>query len=369
MLLAACAQREEDPSVNLQHDYFGTVPSGREVRAYALTNGSGMLVRAINYGGIIQSLIVPDRDGTPADIVLGYDSLAPYLDASPYFGAITGRYTNRIGGAKFTLDGTTYQLAANDGPNHLHGGLKGFDKVVWNAETFQTEDGAGVVFTYISPAGEEGYPGTLEARITYTLTSNSELVVDYFGTTDEATPVNLTQHSYFNLAGHDGGDVLDHRLMINADAFTPVGATLIPTGELRSVADTPFDFRQPTAIGARIEDNDEQLRFGLGYDDNFVLNRESAAARSTVLAARVSDPESGRVMEIHTTEPGLQFYTGNHLDGTLRGKGGAVYRHRAGFCLETQHYPDSPNKPDFPTTILRPGMEYRSRTVFVFSVL
>jgi aldose 1-epimerase len=324
-----------------------------------------MELRVINYGGIILSLQVPDRNGRFEDVVLGYDSLADYERTSPYFGAIIGRYGNRIARGRFTLDGRTYALATNNGPNHLHGGAKGFDKVIWDVTPFERGDLVGLVFRYTSPDGEEGYPGTLQATVTYTLTDRNELIFDYHATTDRATPVNLTQHSYFNLAGDakGGGDILGHVLTLNADRFTPVTSTLIPTGEIRSVAGSPFDFRAPTAIGARIAQDDEQLRFGRGYDHNFVLN-----TGSDTLAARVYEPSSGRVMEVSTTEPGLQFYSGNFLDGTLRGKYGVVYRHRYGFAMETQHYPDSPNKPGFPSTILRPGEQYRSRTIYKFTV-
>jgi len=345
---------------------FGVTPEGVPVDLYTLTGASGVEVRAMTYGGIILSLRVPDRDGHLGDVVLGYDALDGYLKASPYFGAIIGRYGNRIGGAKFTLDKQEYTLAANNGPNALHGGLKGFDKVVWKAESFKNDDGVGVVFSYTSPDGEEGYPGKLEATVTYTLTDAGELVFEYHAVTDEATPVNLTQHTYFNLAGHGTGDILGHELMLNASHFTPVDSTLIPTGEIRSVEGTPFDFRTPTAIGARIEKDDEQIRFGGGYDHNFVLDRDEGDA--LVLAARVYEPTSGRGMEVSTTEPGVQFYSGNFLDGSITGKEGHVYKHRTGLCLETQHYPDSPNRPDFPSTILRPGEDYRSRTVYTFSV-
>jgi aldose 1-epimerase len=336
------------------------------VDLYTLTNAAGMEVRAITYGGIILSLRVPDRNGALGDVVLGYDTLDGYLKASPYFGAIIGRYGNRIARGTFTLDGRKHSLATNDGPNALHGGVKGFDKVVWQAESFENEKGVGVVFSYTSPDGEEGYPGTLRATVTYTLTDRNELSFDYHAVADKATPVNLTQHTYFNLAGAGAGDVLAHELTLNASRFTPVDRTLIPTGEVRSVEGTPFDFRTPTAIGARIDADDEQIRFGGGYDHNYVLDREGG--QGLVLAARVREPGSGRVMDVSTTEPGLQFYSGNFLDGSITGKGGHVYRRRAGFCLETQHYPDSPNQPGFPSSILRPGQEYRSRTVYAFSV-
>jgi aldose 1-epimerase len=342
---------------------FGTTAEGEAVEVFTLTNPSGLRVQAISYGGIITSLETPDRQGALDDVVLGFDDLEPYLAGTPYFGAIIGRYGNRIAGGRFTLEGETYELATNDGPNHLHGGARGFDKVVWRGEPFENDSTVGVAFTYTSPAGEEGYPGTLNARVTYTLTDRNELVVDYLATTDAPTPVNLTQHSYFNLAG--GGSILGHELMIDASAFTPVDSTLIPTGELRPVEGTPFDFRTPTAIGARIEQEHEQLANGLGYDHNFVLDR---SGEGLAHAARVVEPTTGRTLDIHTTEPGIQFYSGNFLDGTITGKDGVVYEHRSGFCLETQHYPDSPNQEAFPSTILRPGEEYRTRTIMTFGV-
>jgi aldose 1-epimerase len=323
-------------------------------------------VRVTSYGGIIVSLRVPDREGRLGDVALGYDALGGYLEHSPYFGAIVGRYGNRIARGRFTLDGKEYTLATNNGPNALHGGRKGFDKVVWKAAPFDNGEGVGLVFTYSSPDGEEGYPGKLDVTVTYTLTHANALRFDYRAVTDKPTPVNLTQHTYFNLAGNGSGDVLGHELMVQASRFTPVDATLIPSGELRSVAGTPFDFRTPHTIGARIGADDEQIRVGGGYDHNFALDREPG--NGLTLAARVYEPTSGRVMEVSTTEPGMQFYSGNFLDGTIMGKGGHAYGRRAGFCLETQHYPDSPNKPEFPSTILRPGQEYRSTTVYAFSV-
>jgi aldose 1-epimerase len=345
---------------------FGTTADGVPVDLYTLTNSSGMEVRAVSYGGIILSLRVPDRDGKLGDVVLGYDTLDGYLKASPYFGSIIGRYGNRIARGKFTLDGKEYSLATNNGPNALHGGVKGFDKVVWRAESFKKPEGVGVVFSYMSADGEEGYPGKLEATVTYTLADDNTLGFDYRAVTDKATPVNLTQHSYFNLAGDGAGDILGHELMLKASRFTPVDSTLIPTGEIRAVAGTPFDFTTPHTIGERIGAQEEQIKFGGGYDHNFVLDREPGD--SLQLAARVYEPKSGRVMEVSTTEPGVQFYSGNFLDGSITGKAGHVYRHRTGFCLETQHHPDSPNKPEFPSTILKPGQEYRSRTVYAFSV-
>jgi len=343
---------------------FGRMPDSTEVRLFTLTNAGGMSVSLTNYGGIVTSLLVPDSAGRAADVVLGYDSLGDYLRASPYFGAIVGRYANRIAGARFVLDGTRYSLAANDHGNSLHGGIKGFDKVVWRAEPFHDSTQAGVRLRYVSADGEEGYPGRLDVTVTYALTDSNELRVEYLATTDRPTVLNLSHHGYFNLAGHSSGDILGHELTLAADRFTPVDSLLIPTGELREVAGTPMDFRAPVAVGARIGAVDQQLRYGLGYDHNWVLNGPSGTLR---LAARVREPGSGREMEVRTTEPGIQFYSGNFLDGTNVGKGGVPYRHRAGFCLETQHYPDSPNHAEFPSTVLRPGEEYRSTTVYRFS--
>ena len=348
------------PQPAITRSSFGTV-AGQNVEIFTLRNSRGIEIKATNYGAIITSIMTPDRSGRPGDIVLGYDTLDGYLKDSPYFGAVVGRYGNRIAKGRFTLDGHTYTLAINNGPNHLHGGLKGFDKVVWEAEPLKGKNG--VSFSRKSPDGEEGYPGNLDVRITYELTDRDELVVDYHATTDKATPLNLTQHSYFNLAGE--GDILGHQLMIAADRYTPVDATLIPTGELAPVEGTPFDFRTPTAIGARIDQPNEQLKNGGGYDHNWVLNRKEAGRQ---LAARVVEPKSGRTLGISTTEPGVQFYSGNFLDGTIRGKGGRVYQRRSGFCLETQHFPDSPNQPKFPPTILRPGATYSTQTVFAFGV-
>jgi aldose 1-epimerase len=366
LCLAAWGPIPEAPArARVEKQAFGATTDGTAVDLYTLTNANGVEVRAITYGGIIVSLRVPDRHGKLGDVVLGFDTLPEYQKASPYFGAIIGRYGNRIARGKFTLDGKAYTLAANNGPNALHGGLKGFDKVVWKGESFTNEKGVGVVFSYTSPDGEEGYPGTLRATVTYTLSHTNALTFDYHAVADKATPINLTQHTYFNLAGEGADDVLAHELMLSASRFTPVDSTLIPTGEIRKVEGTPFDFRTPTAMGARIGADDEQMRFGGGYDHNFVIDRKEG--NSPVLAARVYEPTSGRVMEVSTTEPGVQFYTGNFLDGTVTGKGGHVYKRRSGFCLETQHYPDSPNRPEFPSTILRPGQEYRSRTIYAFS--
>jgi aldose 1-epimerase len=345
---------------------FGTTPAGDHVEIFTLTNAHGLVVRATNYGAIIVSLAVPDRDGRLADVVLGYDGLDGYLRDTAHFGGIVGRYANRIARARFTLDGATYRLAANDGPHHLHGGRRGFDRVVWHATPVAAGAAVGLRLRHTSPDGDEGYPGTLEARVTYTLTDRNELIVDYEATTDRATPVNLTQHSYFNLAGSGAGDVLDHRLRIDADAMTPVDDAQIPTGAIVPVTGGPFDFRTLTAIGARIAADDEQLHRGRGYDHNFVLNRRG---RDPAPAARLEELRSGRTLDVATTEPGLQFYCGNFLDGRVYGKSGLPYGPRAGLCLETQHFPDSPNQAAFPSTILRPGSEYRSRTVFTFGVV
>ena len=343
---------------------FGATTDGRPIDIMTLRNANGMEVRAMTYGGIILSVKVPDRAHRLDDVVLGHDAAAGYFSNSPYFGALVGRYGNRIARGQFTLDGKRYALATNNGPNHLHGGLKGWDQAVWNAAPFQDTRGVGIVFTHTSPDGDEGYPGTVQATVTYTLTDADELRIDYLATTDGPTVINLTQHSYFNLAGSKGSDILGHQVMIAADRYTPVDAGLIPTGALATVQGTPFDFRQATPIGARIDQKDTQLERGKGYDHNFVLNRHGGGL---VLAARVFEPVTGRTLEVSTTEPGLQFYSGNFLDGTIAGKGGVTYGRRAGFCLETQHYPDSPNQPNFPSTVLRPGQAYRTTTVFKFA--
>jgi len=346
---------------------FGRTKDGAAVDSFTMTNANGMEVRIISYGATITSIRVPDRTGAMGDVVLGFDNLEGYLGTEPYFGAVVGRYGNRIAKGRFTLDGQTYQLATNNGPNHLHGGVKGFDKVVWKADIVDRPDRTPTVaFSYASPDGEEGYPGMLTVKVTYRLTSSDELVVDYEATTVKATPINLTQHSYFNLASAGSGDILQHRLTLAADRFTPVDATLIPTGAVDPVANTPFDFRQARAIGARIDADNDQLKFGTGYDHNFVLNR---AGPGLVHAARLEDPLSGRTLDVATTEPGLQFYSGNFLDGTIVGKGERPYKRRYGLCLETQHFPDSPNHPDFPSTILRQGERFQSQTVFAFGVI
>ena len=373
LLLNACTtvSRSGAPAMTAAIDSapFGSLANGQRAELYTLRNGHGVEVQFTNYGGIITSLKTPDRNGRLGDIVLGYDNLAAYVANSPYFGAIVGRYANRIARGHFTLDGATYTLAVNNGPNSLHGGLRGFDKVVWNARPFQSQEGQAVALDYTSANGEEGYPGTVKTTVTYTLTPDDRLIVDYLATTDKATPINLSQHSYFNLTGNASRDILGHVLTINADATTPVDSTLIPTGQIAPVQGTPFDFRTPTAIGARVDQRQNtQIRYGNGYDHNWVLNRSGAAPDALVLAARVVEPTSGRTMEITTTEPGLQFYSGNFLDGSNIGKGGVVYHFRYGLALETQHFPDSPNHANFPSTILRPGQQYRSRTVFKFGV-
>lgn len=352
-------------SPRVTREPFGQLPDGRRVELFTLRNGHGIEVRAMTYGAIITSIRMPDRNKTVADVTLGFDSLSGYLGASPYFGAIVGRYANRIAGGRFRLDGAEYQLARNNGPNSLHGGNRGFDKVVWTAEPFDSDSAQGVRFRYVSADGEEGYPGTLTVQVTYTLTAGDELIVDYDATTTKATPLNLSQHTYWNLHGEGRGDILDHVLTLNASGFTPVDSTLIPTGTITPVAGTPFNFQQPTPIGARIDQTNEQLRFGRGYDHNWVINQATPGALTH--AARLEDPVSGRRIDISTTEPGVQFYSGNFLDGTITGKGGHVYGHRTGMCLETQHFPDSPNHPNFPSTILRPGARYQSRTLFRFS--
>jgi aldose 1-epimerase len=332
------------------------------IRIYTLTNQKGVEVRIMNYGGIVVSIKTPDKNGTPADIVLGFDSLSGYIaNPSPFFGALVGRYANRIAHAMFTLDGVQYKLENNDHGNTLHGGTHGLDKAVWIPR--ELPDG-GLELTVTSKDGDEGFPGNLNVTVVYHLTDANELKIDYSATTDKDTVVNLTNHSYFNLKGAGEGDILGHRISIKADRFTPVDAGLIPIGDLRPLNGTPFDFRTPTVIGAHIEEKDEQLTLGHGYDHNWVLNKKG---NELSLAARVEEPSTGRVLEVLTTQPGLQFYTGNFLDGTIHGKGGKVYQRRYGFCLETQHFPDSPNHPKFPTTELKPGETFHNTTVFRFS--
>ncbi len=348
------------PAITDEH--FGDLADGTGITLYTLTNSQGLEVKIMNYGGVITSVKAPDKNGDFENIVLGFDSLKPYIEEEvPYFGALIGRFGNRIAGSQFAIDGETYQLEANDGTNHLHGGFEGFDKKVWAATPFQTASTVGLKLFMESADGDQGYPGNLKVNVTYTLTNDNELVVDFRATTDKATPVNLTQHSYFNLAGD--GTIVDHLMMIDADKFTPVDDILIPTGELRSVANTPLDFREPVAIGARIGQDNQQLVHGRGYDHNFVLNKEAPGAFE--LAARVVEPISGRVLEVRTEEPGIQFYSGNFLDGTLKGQG-RTYERRNGFCLEPQHFPDALNQPNFASPILRPGEEYSTRMSYTF---
>jgi aldose 1-epimerase len=353
----AAAEVEGKRKMDIQQDVFGTMPDGTEVLLFTLTNSQGLKAKIISYGAILVAFEVPDKNGNLEDITLGYGSLEGYLETTPYFGAVVGRYGNRIANGKFSLQGQEYTLATNNGENHLHGGTKGFDKVVWEAEAIKEERAVGVKLNYLSPDGEEGYPGNLACTMVYTLTEDNELKFSYEATTDKATPVNLTQHSYWSLAGQGTSDILGHELMLNADKYTPVDEGLIPTGELRAVSDTPFDFTTPHTIGARIADVPG------GYDHNFVLR---GGGESLELAARVYEPGSGRVMEIFTDQPGIQFYAGNFLDGTITGKAGKVYHKHYGFCLETQHFPDSPNRAAFPSTILEPGETYRTRTVHKF---
>jgi aldose 1-epimerase len=348
---------------------FGSLPDGTAISLYTLANRRGMEARVMTYGATLVSLKTPDRDGKPADVTLGFDSLDGYLRQNPFFGATVGRYANRIGKARFALNGVEHKLPANNGENCLHGGLRGFDKRVWK-EVAAT--GESVELSYESADGEEGFPGKLTTRITYTLTRANELRLDYHATAAQDTVLNLTNHSYFNLSGatssEAAGDILGHRIQIRADRFTPTDAGQIPTGELRPVAGTPLDFRTLRFIGARIDSNDENIRIGKGYDHNYVLNGASNAAPGKVNpCARVEDPHSGRVMEVLTTQPGVQFYTANNLSATLRGKGGKAYSPRSAFCLETQHFPDSPNHPDFPSTVLRAGRSFSATTIYRFS--
>jgi aldose 1-epimerase len=333
------------------------------VQIFTLTNAHGLEARIMTYGAALVSLRTPDRGGHFANIILGFDTLEPYLAGVPYFGATVGRFANRIAQGRFTVDGSSYQLAQNNGPNSLHGGRRGFDKRVWQAQPFETPSGPAVRLSYVSAAGEEGYPGELSAHVTYRLSDDDSLAIEFEATTTAPTPVNLANHAYFNLTGDLKRPILDHLLTINAGRFTPVNSTLIPTGELRAVAGTPFDFRTPSAIGSRIGDNDEQLRFGGGYDHNWVLDRTGSGPLT--LAAVLTDPGSGRSIEIRTTQPGLQFYSGNFLNGKPAGAG-TVFERRTGLCLETQHFPDSPNQPGFPSTILRPGQIYSEKTVMAF---
>ncbi|MFB3905283.1 MAG: aldose epimerase family protein [Acidobacteriota bacterium] len=362
--LAAITTVHVEGTMKIEKSVFGKTQGNQPIDLYTLTNDHGMVVTLTNWGATIVSVQVSDRFGQKADVVLGYDTAAGYLEDKAYLGVTVGRYGNRIAKGRFSLDGKEYKLAQNDGENHLHGGIAGFNKKLWDAQEVKAADEVAVQMHYLSQDGEEGYPGNLDVAVTFTLNNKNEIRIDYLATTDKPTVVNLTNHSYFNLLGNAGGDILGHELMINADRFTPVNAGLIPTGELRPVAGTPLDFRQPKAIGVRINDKYEQLIFGKGYDHNWVINGSGAAPR---LAARLSEPKTGRVLEVLTTEPGIQFYSGNFLDGTIKGKKGRVYEHRYGLCLETQHFPDSPNHPDFPSTTLKPGAKYQTTTIYRFS--
>ncbi len=350
--------------VSMEKQDFGKTADGQAVDLYTLQNAKGMKVRIMTYGGIIVSIEVPDKDGKSADVTLGFDSLEGYLGKHPYFGSIVGRYGNRICKGKFTLDGKEYTLAINNGENALHGGLKGFDKAVWKASEIERDGQPALKLTYLSKDGEEGFPGNLQCTVIYSIADDNELMISYELETDKATPINITNHTYFNLAGEGKGTILDHVAMLKADRFTPVDETLIPIGELRSVKDTPMDFSKPTRIGDRIDADDQQIKFGGGYDHNWVLN---SGGGKLALGGRVCEPTSGRILEFYTTEPGVQFYCGNFLDGSVVGKGGKAYKRRYGFCLETQHFPDSPNQPNFPSVILQPGKCYKSMTVYKFS--
>jgi aldose 1-epimerase len=355
---------EERREMDITKQPFGQTDDMKWVDLYKLTNLNGMEVRITNYGATLVAVTVADRNGNLEDVILGYDSLADYINGSNYFGCIAGRYANRIAGGRFKLNETPYLLAQNDGENHLHGGVQGFGKAVWQAREMENDDSLGLELTYLSQDGEEGYPGNLSVTVVYTLTNGNELRIDYSAATDKPTVVNLTNHAYFNLAGAGSGDILDHELMINADRFTPVDPSLIPTGELRSVKGTPHDFTRPMVIGARIDQDNEQLFIAKGYDHNWVLNKD---ADGPCLAARAFERESGRTLEVYTTQPGIQFYSGNFMKNGIAGKAGQAYHHRGGFCLETQHFPDSPNQPHFPSTILEPGAIYEHTSIYRFS--
>lgn len=361
---AAAAATPNQKKNGMTKQTWGKGPNGEQVELYTLRNANGIETSITNYGCRIVTLKTPDRDRQFADVVLGFDNLSQYLDKNPFFGAIAGRYANRIANGQFQLDGHTYKLAKNNGENTLHGGLVGFDKKVWEPQGV-TGANPSIRLKYVSNDGEENFPGTLTTFVTYTLTQDNALRIDYEATTDKKTVLNLTNHSYFDLSGAGAGQILDHVVTINADKFTPVNANLIPTGELKSVEGTPFDFRKPTRVGDRIDDKDQQMQYGQGYDHNFVLNHNG---NGSSFAVRVMDPRSRRVMEVLTTQPGVQFYTGNHLANGIKGKGGATYGFRSGLCFETQHFPDSPNQPNFPTTELDPGQRFHQVTIFKFSV-
>ncbi len=368
LVSSSCQSPESMPTSTSQGSVseasFGQLPDGREATLYTLTNANGMIVKITNYAAIITSVLVDDKDGEMGDVVLGYDNLQSYVERNPFFGAVAGRYANRIAKGQFTLNGETYTLATNNGENHLHGGEEGFDKKLWDAESFENENGVGVKMTYVSPDGEEGYPGTLTSHVTYTLTPANAIQMDYEATTDKPTVINLTNHSYFNLKDAGASKILDHEMRIVADKYIPTDAGNIPLGPLEDVEGTPFDFRTPTALGDRIEADDVQIERGYGYDHTYVIN---GGGNTLTLAAEVYEPTTGRFMEVLTTEPGVQLYTGNHLSENFVGKGGQTYQRRAGFCLETQRYPDTPNQPDYPSATLNPGETYTSTTVYRFS--
>lgn len=351
-------------SASITETGFGSTRNGEPVSLFTLTNRHGLMARITNYGGIVTSLLIPDRSGDLDDVVLGCDTLAAYEAANMYMGALIGRYGNRIARGRFELDGKVYKMASNNPPDHLHGGKNGFDKVVWASAAAMTGEGPCLRLTHLSKDGDEGYPGNLSVEVVFTLTEKNELAIRYSASSDKATHVNLTHHGYFNLGGRQAQDILNHELTIHADHFTPVDSGLIPTGEYRRVAGSPFDFRSPVTVGSRIDNCDEQLGFGGGYDHNFIVDRDADGVLKCV--ARLADPESGRVMEVHSTEPGVQLYSGNFLDGSSQGKG-RVHERRTGLCLETQHFPDSPNQTKFPSTLLPPGETYTSQTVFAFS--
>ena len=364
----SCKNKEAETKMEVKKDFFGKTTDGQVVDIFTLSNKNGMTVRIINYGATVVSLTAPDRNGKFEDVVLGYDNLEGYEAGKSYFGAIVGRYGNRIGKGKFKLDGKEYQLATNDGENHLHGGTIGFNKKVWEVIGYDyLMDGSFITMKYISKDGEEGYPGTVELTVNYTLTKDNELSINYTALSDENTIINPTHHSYFNLTGDPNKNILDHELTIDADKFTPVDKGLIPTGKFADVTNTPMDFRKPTKIGARINENYEQLKFGFGYDHNWVLNKHQELEP---MIATVYEPTTGRFMQVWTDQPGIQFYSGNFLDGKGKGKNGVMYQYRTGLCLETQHFPDSPNKPDWPSTVLKASktVPYRQITIYKFSV-
>lgn len=366
MIVFSCTpseKAENEKQLSIEIKEWGKLPNGQTVQLFTLSNANGVSLSITNYGGIVTSIFAPDREGKLSDVTLGFDNLEGYLKETPYFGAIVGRYGNRIANGTFTLDGNTYTLAKNNGKNHLHGGEKGFDKVVWDAEKIEGKDQVGVQLSYLSKDREEGYPGNLNVTVTYTLNTKNQWKIDYKATTDKKTVVNLTNHAYFNLTGEPKNAVLNHELSIAASHFLPVDSTLIPLGELKEVSGTPFDFIIPKKIGSRVEEDDTQLNYGRGYDHCWVFDDQSGKMK---FAASVFEPASGRLMNVYTTEPAVQFYGGNFLNGTLIGKGGTPYQFRTGMCLETQHYPNSPNQPEFPSTVLNPGEVYQSSTIYEF---